>query len=99
MPTATGRVWSGAGTFAAIIACACGSTGHGGTSAAHTELVSIRTSDGTIIVFDSHDGGNFDRQFHVSKSDLAGVQWRARPHGNAGIHGNVGNVDSVTSRI
>ena len=72
--------------FAAIIAYACGSTGHGGTSAAHTELASIQTSDGTIIVFDSHDGGNFDRQFRVSESDWLGA-WRAKTHGNAGIHG------------
>ena len=29
----------------------------------------------------------------------ASVQWRARSHGISGIHGNCGNVESVTYRI
>ena len=29
----------------------------------------------------------------------AQVQWGARRHGNAGIHGNYGNVVSVTDRF
>jgi hypothetical protein len=35
----------------------------------------------------------------MCRGNSASVQWRARPHGNAGIHGDVGIVESVSYRI
>jgi hypothetical protein len=34
-----------------------------------------------------------------SASRIGAGQWRARRHGNAGIHGKVGIVESITCRI